>query len=349
MKKLWMLILAGVLLCAAVPAGSAEFHDGHVHLTNYIQRGLTAQEMLERMGDMVGRSVLFGLPLQQKWDDSLDGDRAPSYYLHSDAELYYSSFTDAMIAEEFRKLAPKQQKRFDPMITGFNPTDRYAVDHIRRCLLMYPGVFTGIGEFSINKEFVSPKIAGGKASLRDRAFHDILTFAGESGLVVLLHTDISTIISPLGDKPAFLDDLKTALRQHKDAVIIWAHTGVGRAVKPTKDHVKLLREFLEDPSLSHVSMDISWDLVAQYVTESKESLKEWSGLINDHRDRILFGTDAVAPKNQEAYLKTYHDYEPLWKKLDKKAADLVKKGNYERIFDAGAKKVRAWEAKNLKK
>ena len=46
------------------------------------------------------------------------------------------------------------------MITGFNPTDMYAADHIRRVLKTYPGVFVGIGEFSIHKEFVSAKVAG---------------------------------------------------------------------------------------------------------------------------------------------------------------------------------------------
>jgi hypothetical protein len=29
------------------------------------------------------------------------------------------------------------------MITGFNPADMYAADHIRRVLKTFPGVFTG--------------------------------------------------------------------------------------------------------------------------------------------------------------------------------------------------------------
>ena len=41
------------------------------------------------------------------------------------------------------------------MITGFNPADMYAADHIRRVLQTFPGVFSGIGEFTIHKEFVS--------------------------------------------------------------------------------------------------------------------------------------------------------------------------------------------------
>jgi hypothetical protein len=64
------------------------------------------------------------------------------------------------------------------MITGFNPSDLYAADHIRRVLQTFPGVFTtGIGEFTIHKEFVSAKIAGEVASL---------AFAGDAGLVVLI-------------------------------------------------------------------------------------------------------------------------------------------------------------------
>src|SRR6185436_253838 len=118
------------------------------------------------------------------------GDYAPTYYLQTDAPLYYYSFTDAYIAMQYRSLSKKEQARFDPMITGFNPADMYAVDHIRRVLTTFPGVFEGIGEFTIHKEFVSPKVAGDIASLTDPALDRILDFAAEVGLVVLLHSDI---------------------------------------------------------------------------------------------------------------------------------------------------------------
>ena len=133
------------------------FHDAHFHLTNYIQQGTDIHKYLEIMGDKVGRSTLFGIPLQQTWSYENSGDFAPTYYLQSDAPLYYYSFTDAFIANAYLKLAPEQRKRIDPMITGFNPADMYAADHIRRVLETYPGVFTGIGEFTIHKEFVSSK------------------------------------------------------------------------------------------------------------------------------------------------------------------------------------------------
>ena len=146
-----------------------EFYDSHFHLTNYVQEGISVQDFLRIMGTRVGRSTLFGIPLQQQWSYANSGDFAPTYYLQSDAPLYYYSFTDAYIATAYRALPAAEQARFDPMITGFNPADMYGVDHIRRVLKTFPGVFTGIGEFSIHKEFVSAKIAGETASLTNPA------------------------------------------------------------------------------------------------------------------------------------------------------------------------------------
>ena len=84
------------------------------------------------------------------------------------------------------------------MITGFNPADMYGVDHIRRVLTTFPGVFTGIGEFSIHKEFVSAKIPGETASLTNPALDRILDFAAEAGLVVILHNDIDMPFAKAG-------------------------------------------------------------------------------------------------------------------------------------------------------
>jgi hypothetical protein len=42
-------------------------------------------------------------------------------------------------------------------------------------------------------------------------------------------------------------------------------------------------------------------------------------------------------------------YDPLWKLLTKEASHLVRMGNYERLFNQGRQKVRAWEKANLNK
>ena len=122
--------LAGSVASAQSGGGAAnyEFNDSHFHLTNYVQEGTDVRDFLRLMGTKVSRSTLFGIPLQQTWAYQNSGDFAPTYYLQSDAPLYYYSFTDAFIAMAYRSLPTEQRARFDPMITGFNPADMYAAD-----------------------------------------------------------------------------------------------------------------------------------------------------------------------------------------------------------------------------
>ena len=186
---------------AAAPAPGYVVNDTHFHLTNYVQEGTDVRAFLKIMGTKVGRVALFGIPLQQTWSYGNTGDFAPTYYLQTDAPLYYYSFTDAFIAMAYRSLPAADQARFDPMITGFNPADMYAADHIKRVLQTFPGVFSGIGEFTIHKEFVSAKVAGETASLTNPALDRILDFAGEVGLVVLLHNDVDMPFPKPGQDP----------------------------------------------------------------------------------------------------------------------------------------------------
>lgn len=326
-----------------------EINDSHFHLTNYIQEGTDIKDFLKIMGDKVGRVALFGIPLQQQWSARVSGsEKGPTYYLQSDSPLYYYSFTDAQIAMAYKSLTPEQQARFDPMITGFNPTDMYAADHIRRVLKTFPGVFSGIGEFTIHKEFVSSKVSGDVASLTDPALDRILDFAGEVGLAVILHNDIDTPFPKDGAEPVYFAQMKDLLKRHPQTTIIWAHTGLGRIIHPVKNHAKVLESIMEDPDCRHVYFDISWDQVAKYLVASPATTKIAADLINKYPNRFLFGTDEVAPKDQQAYLKVYSQYAPLWKRLSKDASEKVRKGNYERLFDAARKKVRAWEKTNVR-
>ena len=64
-------------------------------------------------------------------------------------------------------------------------------------------------------------------------------------------------------------------KRHPRTSIIWAHTGLGRIVRPVEvsaeaaerspRHVEILDAMLSDPTLAHVNFDISWDEVAKYA------------------------------------------------------------------------------------
>jgi hypothetical protein len=347
------LVLWLTAMLAVVPGVIAQtssdyvVNDSHLHLTNYVQEGTNVHDFLKVMGTKVGRSTLFGIPLQQMWSAGNSGDFAPTYYLQTDAPLYYYSFTDAYIAMQYKSLTPAEQARFDPMITGFNPADMYAVDHIKRVLRTFPGVFEGLGEFTIHKEFVSAKIPGETASLLNPALGRVLDFAAEAGLVVILHSDADMPFPKPDQEPYLVAQMRDLILQHPNTTIVWAHCGVGRIVRPVRDHLASIRKLLDTGKAANLYFDISWDETAKYIVASPESIKVAADMINAYPDRFLFGTDEVAPTSQEKYLKVYDMYAPLFAALTPKASEMLRKGNYERLFNKARRDVRVWEQANV--
>jgi predicted TIM-barrel fold metal-dependent hydrolase len=355
------LTFAVVAPAAAQNCRRALFNDSHFHLTNYIQEGTDIRAYMAMMGDTVCRSTLFGIPLQQTWSYANSGDYAPTYYLNTDAPLYYYSFTDAFIAAQYLSLPQRDRSRLDPMITGFNPADMYAADHIRRVLETYPGVFTGIGEFTIHKEFVSPKVAGDTASLTNPALDRLLDFAGEVGLVVIIHNDMDVPFARVNTEPVYLMQMRDLLRRHPNTTIIWAHTGLGRVVHPSQsqasasdmvrnpNHLELIASMLDDPSLAHVYFDISWDEVAKYATATPEVEHATAALFNRYPTRFLFGSDTVAPASAEDQMRVFHLWDDIFAQLTPETSAAVRIENYERLFNAARARVRAWEAANVRR
>jgi hypothetical protein len=296
------------LVVMALPAWaqkeSYKYNDSHFHLTNYIQEGTALSDYVKMMDGVVKRSTVFGIPLQQMWDYENSGDFAPTYYLQSDAPLYYYSF---------------------------------------------PGVFSGIGEFSIHKEFVSSKIAGGPASLTNPALDRLLDFAGEVGLVVILHSDIDMPFPKPGQDPYLVLQMKELIERHPKTTIIWAHAGLGRVVHPVKDQISIFERGLANPKLANLYVDISWDETAKWITKTPEGLKRMADLMNKYPDRFLFGTDVVAPQSIDSPMSVYNAYATLWKSLTPETRQKVLFTNYERLFDAARVNVRAWEKANLGK
>jgi hypothetical protein len=136
--------------------------------------------------------------------------------------------------------------------------------------------------------------------------------------------------------------------------------GLGRVVHPVQGQAstgaaersprfrEIVESMLTDPTLGHVYFDISWDEVAKYAVSSPESVRNTAALLNRYPDRILFGTDNVAPADQATQLRVYNLWDPIWAQLTPEASLKIRKGNYERLFDAARLRVRAWEQANLK-
>ena len=56
----------------------------------------------------------------------------------------------------------------------------------------------------------------------------------------------------------------------------------------------------------------------------------------------------MAPADQATQLRVYELWDPVWALLTPEASRMIRKGNYERIFDAARARVRAWEKANVK-
>ena len=88
-----------------------EYYDSHFHLTNYIQQGIGIHDFLGIMGRRVGRSVLFGIPLQQEWSYANSGDFAPTYYLQSDARPSTTTPSPTLLPRASIDRCPKRTRR----------------------------------------------------------------------------------------------------------------------------------------------------------------------------------------------------------------------------------------------
>ena len=118
------------------------------------------------------------------------------------------------------------------MITGFNPTDMYAVDHIRRVLVDVPGSLFRHRRIHDSQGICVVQVSGEVASLTNPALDRILDFAADVGLVVLIHNDITTALRKESDKPVYLEQMVALLKRHPRTTIVWAHTGLAASCFP---------------------------------------------------------------------------------------------------------------------
>jgi hypothetical protein len=164
-------------------------------------------------------------------------------------------------------------------------------------------------------------------------------------------------IGKIDAEPVYLTQTKALLARHPKTSIIWAHTGLGRIVRPVQvsaeaaerpsTHLEILDAMLADPALRHVVFDISCDEVVKYAVATPETASRVAAMFNKYPDRSLFGTETVAPASAKPYFAVFHLWAPVWKERTPDASYKVRRGNYERIFDEGRRRVRAWEKANV--
>jgi hypothetical protein len=255
--------------------------------------------------------------------------------------LLHSGLTDA------------QRARIDPMITGLHIGDLRVGDYLLKALSMNPKTFTGIGEITVHKELVELMFAGqrGQANTQKRLepLTKLLEMAGVFHMPVTLHCDIDNLQEQVKDAvtgrtgrpPANFEGLKEMLQDPRVAntKVIQAHAGgLGRFVQETDGHLGRVQSLLD--TCPNFMLDISWSEVAKQLTKSPAKMAQWTDFIEKNSDRILFGSDSLAPQTDEKWAETMKMYDQLFAKLTPQAKEKVLNTNYENTFVAARAKVR---------
>ncbi len=297
--------------------------DAHLHYADFLQNSDGIQKLIQVMDDAgVEQAMLTGMPVVKKWD-AIDPIK-PLYYLADDSRAYWYSATDALVARAIKSLSQTDRKRFHPFISGFNTTDKNAIDHLKRMIEWYPDVWEGIGEILTRHDDLTALTYGEQARANHIALDTIYSFAAAHDLPVTIHSDISSVWVR---KPIYLHEMEKAVKKHPKTRFIWAHAGVSRrVVVPTL--VPVIRRMLK--TYPNLWVDLSWVVYPNYVAPNGKPDKEWVALVEDFPDRFMIGTDLVG--HFDNYTKTIRSYYVFLDALSSETAQLVANKNFLSIL-----------------
>ena len=83
-----------------------------------------------------------------------------------------------------------------------------------------------------------------------------------------------------------------------------------------------------------MNFDISWDEVAKYAVASPERSRAWRRCSTSIRIAFCSAPTRSHRPAQAPYFAVFDMWAPVWKQLTPEASRKVRKGNYERLFDA---------------
>jgi hypothetical protein len=262
--------------------------DGHLHVVSFLQETPGGEALIDAMDRAnIGKAVIFGLPVSKLW---AEWDReAPEYYLANDAPCYYYGYTDVIVAEMVRALAPDKQERLYPLICGFNPTDKFALRHVERLYEQYPDVWSGIGELLLRHDDLTAFTYGDNARANHQALFPIYEFAADHDLPVLVHHNVTSV--SLSDHPVYLHEMEEAVREFPRTRFVFAHCGMSRRVNAPFFPQMVERLLTQYPNLS---VDYSWILYDVAICPGGRPDPQWVELTERYSDRICLGSDLVA-------------------------------------------------------
>lgn len=190
----WTRLSLALLLAAAslaVQAREYAYSDAHLHYVDFFQETAGMDTLLKAMADnRIEHVMISGIPVAKKWHE--DEPKRPRYYAGDDADAYWYSATDVIVAAAVNTLTPEQRGHFHPFLSGFNPNDKNSAAHIQRMLDLNPGLWQGIGEVFTRHDDLTALTAGDTPRANNEAMTRIYHLAAENDLPVMLHSNITS-------------------------------------------------------------------------------------------------------------------------------------------------------------
>ena len=116
------------LACLLVFAGNAgareyTYSDAHLHYVDFFQETAGMPKLLTAMKEnSIEHVMISGSPVAKKWHEV--EPKRPRYYAGDDADAYWYSATDVIVADAVQKLTPEQRPYFHPFCQASTLTTR---------------------------------------------------------------------------------------------------------------------------------------------------------------------------------------------------------------------------------
>lgn len=308
------------------------YSDAHLHYVDFFQNSQGMDALLAALDKAgVEHVALMGMPMVKMWHE--DEPRQPRYFLGDDAPMYWYSATDAILAEAIKTLPEARRRQVHPFLSGFNPTDKNASQHIERMLELYPGLWQGIGEVITRHDHLSALMQGEVPRADSEAMMRIYRTAARHDLPVLLHSNITS----LREKDLiYLPELERALQKNPKTRFIWAHAGTSAAINQWQKELPELLATLDRllHQYDNLWIDLSWSVLEPHILDAKgKPRRAWLELLRRHPDRFMLGSDLVGDFDNLG--KVLDRFTPLLDALPPDTARKLARDNFLKVLPRG--------------
>lgn len=317
-----LLFTAGSLVAQA---RDYAYSDAHLHYVDFFQETAGMDKLLKAMADnRIEHVMISGIPVAKKWHE--DEPKRPRYYAGDDADAYWYSAADVIVAAAVNKLTPEQRQHFHPFLSGFNPNDKNSDAHIQRMLDLNPGLWQGIGEVFTRHDDLTAITAGDTPRANNEAMTRIYHLAAENDLPVMLHSNIT---SKRERNPLYLAEVEEPLRNHPHTRFIWAHAGTSKEIHRHQVQMDFLLPTLSRllEAYPNLYVDLSWSMLTPYLLDDAgQPRPEWVKLVERFPERFMLGSDVVGRFNKLG--KEMRRFDPFLDALPEDVAQKVARDNF---------------------